>query len=80
MRIINFRYHKLRVGAKVKLIKEYVNGNIILRIGDVGIVNGAKIEHFPDLGLFDIRILHISFNGSDLYIGDQVAEEYMEAI
>jgi len=80
MRILNFHYRKFRIGTKVIMTKDYVNGNVTFRIGESGVVYDITIEHFPDMGLFDLRILHISFKNGSLHMGDQVAENIMDVL
>jgi len=80
MRTINLHYHKFKVGNKVKMIKPYSNGIVKLNIGDLGIIKSISIEHLPDIGLFDLRILHLDFIKYKISMGDDVAKEFMDVV
>jgi hypothetical protein len=78
MRVINYRYSRFPIGRSVQVIKEYINGMIHLRVGDVGVVTDLTIEQLPDFGLFDIRIVHFEFGPHKFGLNEDIAKEYME--
>jgi hypothetical protein len=79
MKILNID-KKFAVGRTVVAFKEFVSGSIIISIGDQGIVKEITIESFPDIGLFNIKIVHISFGKHEVSMGDQIAENHFNII
>jgi len=79
MKILNIN-KKFTVGKTVVAIKEFTNGSVKIAIGDFGVIRKITIESFPDLGLFDIKILHMDFGKHELSMGDQIAEDYFNIV
>jgi len=71
---------RFAVGKTVIAIKEFVNGSITISVGDQGVIKKITIESFPDLGLFNIRVLHMDFGKHEVGMGDQIAEGYFNVI
>lgn len=71
---------KFAVGKKVIAIKEFINGSITVSVGDCGIIKQITTESFPDIGLFNLKILHMDFKKFEISMGKQVAEGYFNVI
>ena len=80
MRVLNFKAKKFIVGRKVIITKTFVNGNVILTIGEVGKIIRESIINLPDMNLFNIRVLELEFLRHTFSVGEQIAEKYMEMI
>ena len=80
MRTLNFKARKFIVGRSVIIRLTFINGNIILTIGEVGKVIGESRLSLPDMNLFNLRVLEIEFKNHTLSVGEQIAEKYMEMI
>lgn len=80
MRILNISSKRFAVGKTIIAVKKFINGSITISVGDRGVIKKITIESFPDLGLFNIRILHIDFGKHEVSMGDQIAEGYFDVI
>ena len=80
MKILNISSNKFKVGRSITCIKDYTNGSVRISVGDKGIIEKITIESFPDLSLFNIRILHMIFGTQELGMGEGVAIDYFKAI
>jgi hypothetical protein len=78
--VINSNASRLLVGRHVIVIKTYSSGNTKLNIGDCGTITDEQFMDVPDLGLFNIRVLSLSFGSQVLHIGEQIIKEYLEVI
>jgi len=47
-------------------------------VGDRGVIRDITVESFPDMGLFDIRIIHMDFGLHQLNMGESVAKRYVK--
>lgn len=79
IKILNFS-NKFAIGKRVVAIKEFKNGSLLISVGDEGIIDKVTIESFPDIGLFNLKILHIDFGNKHLSMGEEVAEGYFNII
>jgi len=79
MKILNIN-KKFAIGKTVVAFKEFVSGSITISVGDQGVIKKITVESFPDLGLFNIRIVHMDFGKHEISMGDQVAEDYFNII
>lgn len=79
MRILNSS-NNLTVGCMVVLVKKYENGNIVLLAGTKGTITDIEVESFPDLNLFNIRILSFKFGKYAFAAGEDVIKEYIKKI
>ena len=66
------------MGLNVIVIKPYVIRSIKLQIGTIGKIEKVTNEHLPDLGLFNLRILHMIFGFKRFVINNKIAEEYFD--
>lgn len=64
----------------VVLVKKYENGSIVLPAGTKGVITDIEVESFPDLSLFDIRILSFKFGQYSFAAGEDVIKEYIKKI
>jgi hypothetical protein len=80
MRVVNFHAQKFSVGKTLIIIKPYTSGNVVLSVGATGIIERITVESFPDLMLFDIRILHVRFGKHTFGLNEKLAEEYMDVV
>lgn len=80
MRTLNFKARRFAVGKSVIIINEYKIGSVYLAVGDIGKIVGAAIHNYPDLGLFNIRVIDLEFFSYDVSMGQKIAEQYMEVI
>lgn len=78
MRILNFNSKTFAVGRTITTIKEYQQGNIHILIGDKGTIEKITVESFPDMGLFNLKIIHMDFGLQQLSMGEEVAERYFK--
>lgn len=79
MRVLNFKAH-FSLGNSIRVKKIYTNGSVSLQIGDIGAVTKVSIENFPDMGLFDLRIIHMSFGQQHVGMEEGIAREYFEIV
>jgi hypothetical protein len=79
MRVINFT-PKFAVGKNIVTIKEFKDGFKHICVGDKGIVDKITIESFPDLNLYNLRILHMDFGNNQLSMGEEIAYKYFKVI
>ena len=77
MKVINFSAGRFAVGRTVIMRQPYVNGNIVLVPGDRGTITDITVETFTDLGIFDLRVVHIDFGKCKLSMGEQIAKNYL---
>jgi len=80
MRVLNFKAHKFAIGKSVIIVNEYKCGAIYLAAGDTGKIVGAEVHNYPDLGLFNIRVIDLEFFSCDISMGEKVAEQYMKIL
>ena len=80
MFVLNSTSSKFLIGKSVIIVKPYTNGQIKLQSGDKGLITGAHLMSIPDMGLFNIRIIEVSFGTKTINLSDVIAEEYMEII
>jgi hypothetical protein len=78
MKVINVEAHKFIVGLNIIVIRPYCIGSITLQVGSIGRIEKITTEHLPDLGLFNLRILHIVFGSKRFGINDKIAEDYFD--
>lgn len=76
MRVLNFKTRGFAVGRTITAIKEYKQGMLHITVGTKGVVEKITVESFPDLGLFNLRIIHMNFGLQQLSMGEEVAEGY----
>lgn len=76
---LNFRL-KFRVGSIIEVRKPYVNGTVSLPIGTQGIVKKITIESFPDMGLFDLKIVHMMFGKQGVSMEESIAKEFFNIV
>lgn len=79
MRTLNSS-NNLTIGSMVVLVKKYENGNIVLPVGTKGTITDIEIESFPDLNLFNIRILSFKFGKHIFAAGEDVIRKYVKKI
>ena len=79
MKILNFS-NKFAIGKHIIAVKEFKYGSIKISVGDKGTINKITIESFPDIGLFNLKILHMDFGNHQLSMGEEVAEGYFNII
>lgn len=80
MRTLNFKSRHFAVGKTVVIINEYRCGQICLAVGDTGKIVGANVHNYPDLGLFNIRVIDFRFSNCDVSMGQEIAEKHMEVL
>lgn len=80
MRTLNAAGHQFSVGKTIVVVKEYKAGTTILKTGTVGYISSVEVQSFPDIGLFDIRILGLDFGTQVVHMGEPVAREYMRLL
>lgn len=78
MRTLNFNSKGFAVGKTVTAIKEYKQGIIHIAVGDKGKVEKIAVESFPDLLMFNLRIIYMKFEKAEIGMGESVAEEYFK--
>ena len=76
MKTLNFNSKGFAVGRTVTAFKEYKQGMTCIAIGDKGTIDKITIESFPDLGLFNLRIVHMNFGIQQVSIGEEPAKEF----
>ncbi len=77
MRTINIKSSsKFNIGKIVIAYKIYKGKNTNINVGDSGIIDKITFESLPDFGLFDIRIVHMSFINCKIAMGEDVVKEY----
>ena len=76
MKTLNFNSRVFAVGRTVTAIKEYKQGTVQICVGDKGKVEDITIESFPDLFLFDIKIIHMRFGTGPVGMAEEIANEY----
>lgn len=79
MRVLNFKTPFV-IGTIVKVKKDYKSGSITLVVDTEGIVDKITIESFPDLGLFNLRIIHMIFGQDAIGMEESIARGYFEVI
>lgn len=77
MKVINFSAGRFAIGRSVIMTHPYVGTNIVLVPGDKGVITSITIETFADLGIFDLRIIHIDFGKCKISMGEQIAKNYL---
>lgn len=79
IRVINSS-NKIGVGSKVVITKEFENGSIILAPGMVGRVIDVSTESFPDLNIFNLRVITFKFGKYELTVGEPVIKGHIKKI
>jgi hypothetical protein len=79
MRVLNIS-KEFAVGKSIVAIKEFINGSVVISVGDQGVIEKITIESFPDFGLYNIRVLHMKFGEHELGLGEQLAESFFNVI
>ena len=77
---VNAHAQRFLAGKKVIVKKSYKSGSVALSIGDIGLITKISVENFPDLGLFDLRIIHMEFSHVKLSMGEGVADTFMDPL
>ena len=77
MKILNLS-NKFLIGRNIVAIKKYTNGLIKINIGNMGIVKDVTVDNFPDLGYFDLKIIHFIFDKHKFGMEEKIAESYFD--
>ena len=79
MRVLNF-HSKFTLGSTIEVKKIYSGGAFTLDMGARGVVEKITIESLPQMGLFDLRIVHMKFGNHQLGMEEKIAREYFEVV
>ena len=79
MKTINFS-NKFIIGKNIIAIKKYIYGSVKIDAGDIGTVEDITIDSFPDLGFFDLKMIHMSFGSHKLGMEEKIALGYFNPV
>lgn len=77
MFVVNSHAKLFYIGRRVVIKKSYNSGMTNLHTGDTGIVEDITIESFPDMNIFNLKIIHFDFGFVKVSFGEPLAKEYV---